>query len=435
MKHSKWIHIIGIGGITTSAVALEFKKKGWKVTGSDPGIHYPTDKELETNGIIVYPEFSYENLVEGDLFPDIVLLGSSTLKGNKEYLFAKKQKLPIKTYPEILESEVVVYDNSIVVAGTYGKTSLSAMLIYLFEKCKKNISYMYGGISDSIESRVRFKNESTEYSIIEGDEYINSRIDPKSKFFFYHPKYLILNSVEWDHTDFFKTEEEYFANFKNLIKIVPENGIIFASKTEVIRTLLETASCKIIWLEGGEKIETNLLGKFNKENLSKAYEIGVGIGLDYDLKNILSKFQGIKRRLETRFKNDKYKVIDDFGSSPAKAAKTIDTLNNEFPDHKLVIVYEPNEGARTDESIGLYKGLFDDAEVVYFPEFREMKNRINAENLKSKINSSNIVVTSREKLVSKVVNSLEIDSKYVVAFLSSHSFEKEILDLIKELNG
>jgi UDP-N-acetylmuramate: L-alanyl-gamma-D-glutamyl-meso-diaminopimelate ligase len=203
----KHIHFIGICGVATSALAIAFHNAGYKVTGSDKGFFPPVSDELEKHKINFYAGWHPENMGN----PDFVVVGTASGTQNPETNFAKENNIPIYSYPEAI-GKFFVKEYSIVTTGTWGKTSSTALLSFIFEQAKLNPSYMFGGISLSHESSAKLTD--TKYSIFEGDEYKSSPTDTTPKFVYYKPTHLLLSAVSWDHADLYPTEESYFNVFK-----------------------------------------------------------------------------------------------------------------------------------------------------------------------------------------------------------------------------
>jgi UDP-N-acetylmuramate: L-alanyl-gamma-D-glutamyl-meso-diaminopimelate ligase len=434
----KWVHFIGIAGITTAPLATVFKQQGWLVTGSDENIYSPAKDWLENASITCQIGYSYEHLVNQDgKYPDLVIMGSSKHPKNKEFLFAQKHNLVIKSYPEILEEYVVKPGKSIVVVGSFGKTTITALLTYIFEQAGLHPSYMFGGLTASIAESLKFKTPETQYSIIEGDEYVASKVDLQSKFFYYHPDILVLNGLEWDHTDVFTTPEEYFNNFRKLIDQMPAEGIIFANHSENIDQVLSGVKQKVVYLNNDRfQTPTMMLGKFNKANVAVAHEVSVFLGLNPEIvRKSLAEFKGIKRRLEIKYQTTKLTIIDDFGSTPAKAAGSLAAIKEEYPDSFVVCVFEPSEGGRTEKAANLFKGVFKYADRVLFPEFKKMKNRVSAADFDLEVKNHHTgaqYFADNNKLVAELENIVKSSSKpVVVAFLGSHDFEAKIAQLME----
>jgi len=242
------IHFIGICGVAMSALAIAFKKAGheklpdgslvpcFEVSGSDVGFFPPVSTNLEKHNIKFYPGWHPEKMGT----PDLVVVGNVASSTNPEWQYVQEKKLNYKSYPEAIE-EFFIKENSIVCAGTYGKTTTSALLAFVLSECGYNPSYMFGGIavdegfdSASLGNEPRKVQTSSEprggYSVTEGDEYKSARWDNGAKFFHYHPTHLLLTAIQWDHADVYPTEESYFEAFEKLVKSVPENGLLVMSE-------------------------------------------------------------------------------------------------------------------------------------------------------------------------------------------------------------
>jgi len=343
--------------------------------------------------------------------------------------------------------ELVVNNNSIVVAGTYGKTSVTAMLVRIFEKAGKHVSYMYGALPVDGRSSVKFKDYNTNFSVVEGDEYIASRWDPKSKFFYFHPDYLVLNAIQWDHTDVFKTEREYIQNFEKLVQEVPQSGIIFANVGDAnVRKVVKGAKCKVVDFDvemlnawGVENsIKTDLVGKFNRINLYLACFIAEKLNVPLKVsKKAVSKYKGIKRRLEIKYDKKGFVVVDDFASSAPKVNGSLESVQDSFPNHKIVAIFEPNVGNRTESALKTFKSVFSSADLVLLPKFSEivksnnypMKNTTLAEFLSNNGVSSKSFESDNE-LIDAAFEFGESHKQVVFVFLSSHGMETRIDALI-----
>ena len=211
--------------------------------------------------------------------------------------------------------------------------------------------------------------------------------------------------------------------------------MIFANNSENINKVIQNAKCTIVHFDFKQyEVQTGLIGKFNKENAAVANQVAQHLGLKKQLvENAILDFKGIKRRLEVRFETDKIIIIDDFGSSPAKAKGAIETIKEEYPSKKIIIVYEPNEGARTQEALKLYKNLFNKSDHTFFPTFREIPERINALEL-SKFFPENQNIKyepDNKKLINQIIDITKNSEKnFVICFLGSHDFEGMITKLI-----
>ncbi|MBN1331959.1 hypothetical protein JW978_03680 [Candidatus Dojkabacteria bacterium] len=447
-KDLNWIHFTGIAGVALAPLAIEFHKLGYKVTGSDFEIYEPIKTLLANSKIPVFDDYSYKNILEGDIIPELIVAGAGVSPKNKELLFAKKHDIQIRHYAEILE-ELLIEKESIVVAGTYAKTTITAMIVGIFKNFSKEISFMFGGIPVDGSNSVHLKTSKTLLSVVEGDEYIASRWDKRSKFFFYHPKYLILTAINWDHTDVFTSEKDYVENFRRFIEEMPEDAVIFANFADKnVVSAVKDAKCKVIefrpedLLEWAKKfkIEISILGSFNLLNAAIAAKFAsevLGIDIEW-VKIALKNFLGIKRRLEIRYSSENIRIIDDFASSPSKIKGSIGAIKDSFPDWKFIIVYEPNTGNRTKAALSEFNNVFDCADMVLLPKFKKLissrttkfldENEF-AKGLKSK--TEVIVRNDDEDLVNTIFQAAR-NEKSVVAFLSSQAMEDRIQLLISK---
>ncbi|MBD3280134.1 hypothetical protein GF389_01245 [Candidatus Dojkabacteria bacterium] len=455
-KDTNWMHFTGIAGVTLAPLAIELKKLGYKVTGTDENLYDPIKGIVEGSTIDVFEKFSYENLTRNGNIPNLLVTGAGVSEKNKELLFAKKQGITVKHFAEVLE-ELLIENNSIVIAGTYAKTTITAMLVAVLKEAEVETSYMFGGVPVDGSSSIHLKTNKTLLSVVEGDEYIASRWDLKSKFYFYHPKYLILTVVKWDHTDVFTSEKDYIENFRNLVKQVPEDGAIFANFADKnVVEVIESARCKVFkykpddvnkWADEN-KITVSVLGSFNETNAAVAAKFAVEVlNLDIvDVQVALKNFEGIKRRLEVRYASPGKKlheartiVLDDFASSTAKVQGAIRAIKDEFPKHQLVVVYEPNTGNRTKRAVEEFVEVFQGAEIVFLPKFKELiksrKTKFLNENefgdfLKEKVNVE--VQGSDSELVDKILKRSR-NTKTVIAFMSSQGMSDRIQLLLSKL--
>lgn len=436
----KWFHLIGVCGKTTSNIAKMFQEMGWFVTGSDSQFYPPASDFLLKNKINIVKGFNFRHLISdfwksqslktpinGEIpqYPDLVLFISHLDTKNKEFLFAKKNKLNILPYAKILK-QYLIKEDSVVIAGTVGKTTTTALVVFLLQKFGIDPSYMVGGdFVDGIES---LKITDSNISVVEGDEYHNPdpNIEGKAKFLEYNPKYLILTKIAWEHQDIFKTQDLYVEEFKKCVELLPRNGLLIAKNGDKnIEKLIINAKCKILkYGKEGESKESGfwsyrkegrlvvilnpekkeivrftpkLLGEHNIENILSAIVLLWNLN-DSALKKRLSKeiikkvieeFNGVKKRLEIIYKDTNNIVIDDFGVTPERAKNSISVLKNEFPDFDIYSIFEPNAGSRTrDETIfnQIYKDSFWGVTELIIPDLSKNESLLSSEELTQKLN-------------------------------------------------
>lgn len=269
MQLPRKLHVIGICGVATSALAIAFHKKGVMVSGSDKGFFPPVSTELEKQGVKFYAGWHPENMFGGEFSKDdcIVIVGTASGSTNPELSFAKENNLQIYSFPEAI-GNFFTSKRNIVCAGTWGKTSSSALLSFIFEKAKLNPSYMFGGVSLSHDSSAKISDGN--FSIFEGDEYKSSPTDLRAKFFHYRATDLLLSAVSWDHADLYPTEQQYFDAFKKLIQSLPDNGIVVTCKDRKENTdILKYYKGKIIYYGRELPIKDTTSDYFYYKNISQ----------------------------------------------------------------------------------------------------------------------------------------------------------------------
>lgn len=404
--------------------------------------------------------------------PDFVVVGTASGTQNPETNFAKENNIPIYSYPEAI-GKFFVKEYSIVTTGTWGKTSSTALLSFIFEQAKLNPSYMFGGISLSHESSAKLTD--TKYSIFEGDEYKSSPTDITPKFVYYKPTHLLLSAVSWDHADLYPTEESYFNVFKNLISNIPNTGLLVVnSDNEKAKELVQSSlDKKVIWYgkenadyiysdlvqntsglnfkitykENTFKIHSEMIGSFQAENITGCFAMAHSIGINPDdIIKAIANFKGLKRRLEKRYAG-KVTIFDDIAHSPEKAKTVLDNIKKIYSG-KVIAIFEPNIGGRSRESVSKYNNAFLNADVVIIPRLTKLKIAENSseqpmdgEELAlaiSKTNKNVIYIEDDNTLVSRIVEIVkDLDNtknNNVIAFLGSHGFRGMIEQTITSLH-
>ena len=471
----KHIHFIGICGVGMGALAVMFKEMGWKVTGSDKGFFPPISEYLKKAKVNFYPGWHPKNIGS----PQIVVVGNFISLKNPEYLEVIKKKLTIKSFPELVK-KYIIKKNSIVVAGTYAKTTISAFLAHILKQADKNPSWFVGGIAPNLKNGAHYGQ--SEWSITEGDEYSTARWDIRSKFLWYNPTFLILSSVIWDHVDIFPLEKDYLASFIKLVKLLPAQGKILANlkkekgnnlekilsfaNTNIIRygekqiiknkkdysykinSLSAQKSCFTIYNQNKilGKFETRLFGEHMIENLTAGIATADIIGIEIDkIRKSVYSFQGVKRRLELKSSKRNISIFDDLAHSPVKAKGSLKAIRLYFPKARIFAVYEPNVGNRTETSKKFYKQAFLSADFVLIP--RLSKTKTNAEQEK-RMDGKELAEVIREKnkkntevfhfeIDDELINFLETKTrpKDVIIFLGSHSFRGMIEQTVKQISS
>ncbi len=450
----KHIHFIGICGVGMSALAILWQKKGWHVTGSDVGFYPPISTHLTDHKIEYYPGWHIEKMGR----PDLVVVGNVASSSNPELKYVLENDIPHISYPELI-AQNLLKENSIVCAGTYGKTTTTALLAWILKEANLDPAYMFGGLTNNLE--LSADDLGGDYSVIEGDEYKTSRNDLRAKFFSYKPTQLLLTGIKWDHADVYPTEASYLEAFKKLVALVPETGLIIACNDDKnIKNIIKTTKAPIVTY-GQEKsnyiyeniIQTKSGLNFTIENFGEVFELSSPMLGDYNAKNIcgvfvmakeigiepnkiikaIKNFIGIKRRLEKRGQTKLgADVYDDIAHSPTKAQAVLNTLKNIYQG-KIYAIFEPNTGNRQMESFADYDNHFTSADEMIIPRLTKIKtsNSIEGKELAeiiSKTHSNVKYFEQDEELIKYIKENAKADD--VVVFMGSHSFRGIIENII-----
>ena len=240
ISRGKHIHIIGIAGSAMSPLAGMLREKGFRVTGSDAGVYPPASTLLESLGISFFHKFDAANLNPA---PDLVVVGNIIARGNPELEEVLDRKIPYRSLPEILEEEFLPGRHSIVVSGTHGKTTTTAMLAWIFHVAGKRPNFLVGGVAENFGKS--YGLEGGAEFILEGDEYETAFWDRGPKFFHYHPDDLIITSLEYDHADIYPDFDTYQLAFRRLVNLVPRSGrVVVWGDTEQSGPELRAATAK-----------------------------------------------------------------------------------------------------------------------------------------------------------------------------------------------
>jgi UDP-N-acetylmuramate: L-alanyl-gamma-D-glutamyl-meso-diaminopimelate ligase len=357
---------MGICGTAMASLAGMLKERGFEVRGSDTAAYPPMSTFLESLRIPVLQPFAEENL---NPEPDLVVVGNAISRGNPELEFVLDRRLPLISMPELIHREFLRGRNSLVVAGTHGKTTTTSMTAWIFEVAGRKPSFLVGGIAENFGSSFAV-TEGAEF-VIEGDEYDSAFFDKGPKFLHYFPDAVILTSVEFDHADIYRDLDAVKFAFKRLVNLVPRRGKIFAWDGDTnVDECVERAFCPVErygfgadshwrvenvrhgsdgtqWsvLRGGKHFgdfEFSLAGDYNVLNATAAAALADAYGIGAaTIAEALRGFRSVKRRLEVRAEIDGITVIEDFAHHPTAIRATLEALRNRYPGRRLWAVLEP----------------------------------------------------------------------------------------------
>ncbi len=356
------IHFIGICGTAMASVAVALQERGFRVTGSDQDAYPPMSDFLREHGIEIRAPYAAAHLAAA---PDLVVVGNALSRGNVEVEELLRRRLRFCSLPELLKEFVLRERRPLVVAGTHGKTTTSALLAWVFEHAGRNPGFLIGGLPANLGRGARFTDG--EWFIIEGDEYDTAFFDKRGKFLHYLPEVAILNNLEFDHADIFNSRADIQRSFARFLRLVPPDGLILANGDDpLLRDPLDTVDFAPIRRfglgpdndlrardvalggEGGEftlgetRFHLPLVGEFNVRNALAVAACARHCGLsDAEIQAGFATFRGVRRRMETRGEADGVRVIDDFGHHPTAIKATLEALRLRYPGRTLWAVFEP----------------------------------------------------------------------------------------------
>lgn len=383
------VHFIAIGGSAMHNLALAMHKKGYHVTGSDDEVFEPSKTRLKNAGILPEAEGWFPEKLNKDL--DAVILGMHARADNPELARAKELGLKIFSYPEYIYEETK-NKTRVVIGGSHGKTTITAMILHVLNFHKIDCDYMVGAQLAGFDTMVKLSEEA-KIAVIEGDEYLSSPIDRRPKFHLYKPDIAILSGIAWDHINVFPTFDNYVEQFRIFVNLISENGVLVycAEDAEVKKVAEETTNNikKLPYSVPEHKIEngiTNLVvtssvvekqtiplsvfGKHNLMNLNGARLVCNQIGVtDEMFYQAIQSFKGASNRLELLFKNEHTTIFRDFAHSPSKLKATTAAVKEQYPNRKLIACMELHTFSSLNENfLAEYKGAMDKADVaiVYY---------------------------------------------------------------------
>ena len=367
-------------------VAAALRERGWTVTGSDEKVYPPMSDFLRARGIPLTEPYRAENLPND---AEIVVVGNAIKRGNPEVEAVLNRKLYYLSLPEVLKEFFLRGRHNLVVTGTHGKTTTSALLTWMLTVGELEPGYVIGGLPRNLGQGALF-NDSKHF-VIEGDEYDSAFFDKRSKFIHYLPELLVINNIEFDHADIFEDLAAVKLSFRRLVNIVPQNGMIVLngddpSCVEVAQDCLapivevgfsENCAERIRNVSYGSHgshftlgetpFELPLIGEFNVRNAAMAVAAARFYGLSPEvIQTALTSFEGTARRQEVRGKVRGVTVIDDFGHHPTAIRETLSALRYRYPGHRLWAIFEPRSNTtrravfqqQLPEALQLADGVF-----------------------------------------------------------------------------
>lgn len=377
------IHFIAIGGSAMHNLAIALHLSGYTVSGSDDEIFDPAKSRLAQYGLLPAQAGWFPEKIDRGL--EAVILGMHAREDNPELLQAKALGLKIYSYPEYLY-EQSRRQTRVVIGGSHGKTTVTAMILHVLKGVGMNCNYMVGAPLAGFDVMVRL-DPTAPVMVIEGDEYLTSPIDRRPKFHLYHPHIAVINGIAWDHINVFPTFEIYTEQFDIFARSVEQGGklIYYAGDPEVKRIGERFAAERrdagaVAYGVPDYRIDNGItywhdtplqvFGRHNLQNIEAAKAVCMALGVpEADFVRLIAGFKGASRRLERIADGQGTTVFKDFAHSPSKLEATIQAVKEQFPQRKLVACMELHTfSSLSREFLSHYKGCMDKADVavVYY---------------------------------------------------------------------
>ena len=388
------IHLIAIGGSAMHNLAIALKEKGYEVSGSDDEIFEPARSRLAAHGLLPASEGWHPERIRSGL--DAVILGMHARADNPELAEARRLGLNIFSYPEYLY-EQCRNKRRVVIGGSHGKTTITAMILHVLQKCGMDFDFMVGAQLAGFDTMVHL-SEKAPIAVFEGDEYLSSPLDLRPKFHLYHPHIALISGIAWDHINVFPTFENYTEQFSRFIDLIePDGTLIYCETDPVLKNLVNeknlsdrlhaipysahpavTRNGESYLTHDNQQTPLRIFGEHNLQNISGAWQVCCSLGVsDALFYRHISTFEGAAKRLQTLAKNEHTHVFLDFAHSPSKLKATVNAVKQQYPDLKLTACMELHTFSSLNENfLGEYRQSMaeaDEAWVYFNPETMKHK--------------------------------------------------------------
>jgi len=419
------IHIIGIGGIGTSALAKHYLHKNHIVSGSDLN-ESETTKNLEDSGVKIFIGEQVASNISEDT--DLVVYTLAVPSDNQELVKARELKIKCVTYPEAL-GELTKKYFTIAVSGTHGKSTTTSMIGLLLMEAGLDPTIIVGTKLKELGNS-NYRAGESKYLVIEACEF-------KAAFLNYKPQIIILTNIEEEHMDFFKDLEHIFEVYTNYVQLLPENGLLITNKDDenayrIGKKIKESVRLSLYSIKQKESENLkNILkipGKHNISNalaaLSVARELNIEDGISF---NSLKKYTGSWRRFEkklVKINNKEHTFIIDYGHHPTEIKVTLEAIREKYPDKNIYCIFQPHQYQRThylwDNFIATFQNapidrlILTDIYDVAGRENKEIKERVNAGKLAEDTKKESVVYVKKNNIIEYLKNNLNGEEIIIV---------------------
>lgn len=430
------------------AVASMAARAGFQVRGSDNAVYDPMKTYLEKAGITFFSPYAADNLAPE---PSLVVVGNAISRGNPEIEEVLNRRIPYMSLPEFLKTFFLNKTRNILITGTHGKTTTTAMTRHLFAESGYSPGYLVAGLVEGLEHPAGAGEETF---ILEADEYDTAFFDKRSKFLHYLPEQVLINNIEFDHADIFNSLDEILLSFRRMVNLIPSGGCLLINGDDHnCRKVAAGARCRVetfgfsetcdYVIQGGPhqfsvlntaetlfKIEKPALtGRHNIMNTAAAGILAVKAGIgSQQIQKAAAGFRGVKRRMQL-LHADGPLVYDDFAHHPTAIAATLQGLRETHPGRKITAVLEPrsNTMVRNFFQNSLPQAFSSADRVICAGLHREHllkeNEKLNLEDFREALEQQGIqaeIITEHEKIPGELYKVIKPED--IVIFLSNGGF-------------
>jgi len=463
------IHLTAICGVGMASLAGLLQARGYRITGSDQNIYPPMSTYLEGIGVDVLPGYRAEHVSPR---PDLVVIGNAISRNNPEAEAVLKQQIPYISFPEALGRFLIESRTSLVVAGTHGKTTTTALAAWVLNSAGLNPGFFVGGVPLNFGSG--WRTGAGAHVILEGDEYDTAFFDKGPKFLHYRPRHVILTSVEFDHADIYRDLDHLKNAFARLIDIIPADGsLVLCGDYPAAVEISAAAHClRISYGSPGNgdwhaanvefhqgrsffepyyrgksegRVEAGVIGMHNVKNALAVYAQARALGIDRaQMLEGFATFAGVKRRQEVRGERRGVLVIDDFAHHPTAVRETIEAVRTAYRGRRLWAIFEPRSNTSKrkifESEFATALALADRVVVapVYQPDRVPDGERLSVDNVVDEINRE--AGKERARLIEKTSDNAahvvrEAAAGDVVLVMSNGGFDGVHDKILQGLSG
>ena len=449
------VHFIAIGGAAMHNLAIAISKKNnFQVTGSDDEIFEPSYSRLKEHGLLPDKMGWFPDRIDKGL--NAVILGMHATEDNPELIRARELGLKIYSFPEYLYQQTRS-KTRIVVGGSHGKTTTTAMILFVLKQLKIDADYMVGAQIEGFDNMVRLSYESR-IAVFEGDEYLTSPIDRRPKFHLYKPHIAVLTGIAWDHINVFPTFENYVEQFRKFVDLMEVQGrLIYFDGDENLNEIAAHLRRDIVpfayntpkhevrngvtyLITKYGDVPLKIFGEHNLQNMDAARLACRQIGVtDEQFYSVISEFPGASNRLQKIAETATSVAFKDFAHSPSKLKATVKAVKHQYPDRKLVACMELHTfSSLTEDFLPQYADSMAEADVAfvyYNPEVIHHKRlkEINPEQVKSAFGGTNLTVYTDSEALQTKLRELNYDNSALLLMTSGNFSGVNLIEFAQEL--